>query len=67
LLLTLTIRYLCFLYLHRHFDEQCEGKAGTQVFVGEADAPSQNYDETGRRGSAAHFLLDEQIDRGAAM
>ena len=67
LLLTLTIRYLCFLYLHRHDDERCEGKAGTQALVGEADAPSQNYDETGRRGSAAHFLLGKQIDRGAAM
>ena len=25
--------------------------------VGEAEAPSHNYDETGRRGSAADFLL----------
>ncbi len=67
LLLTLTVRYLHCLYLHRHFDEQCEGKAGMQALVGEADAPSQNYDETGRCGSTAHFLLGEQIDRGAAM
>ena len=67
LLLTLTVCYLCFLYLHRHFDKRCKGKAGTQALVGEADAPSQNYDETGRRGSAAHFLLGKQIDRGAAM
>ena len=67
LLLTLAIRYLCFLYLHRHNDERCEGKAGTQALVGEADASSQNYNELGRCGSPAHFLLDEQIDRGAAM
>jgi len=67
LLLTLTVRYLCFLYLHRHDDERCEGKAGVQALVGKADAPSQNYDETKRHGSAAHSLLGEQIDRGAAM
>jgi hypothetical protein len=67
LLLTLTVRYLCFLYLHRHDDERCKGKAGVQALVGKADAPSQNYDETKRHGSAAHSLLGEQIDRGAAM
>ena len=41
LLLTLTVHYLCFLYLHRHDDERCKGKAGMQALVGEAEAPSQ--------------------------
>jgi hypothetical protein len=37
-----------------------------QALVGKADAP-HNYDETGRRGIAADFLLDESIDGGTKM
>ena len=52
LLLTLTVCYLCCLYLHRYNDERCKGKAGTQALVGEADAPSQEHDDEGCNGKA---------------
>jgi hypothetical protein len=52
LLLTLTVRYLHCLYLHRHNDERCKGKAGTQALVGEADAPSKEHDDEGCNGKA---------------
>jgi hypothetical protein len=37
-----------------------------QALVGKADIP-HNYNEMGRRGSAANFLLDESIDGGTKM
>ncbi len=79
LLLTLTVLYLCFLYLHRHDDEHClpftvyrqggQGGSSSGGGGGSGDkSPSLKYDETGSRGSAANFFLSDQIDRqGAAM
>ena len=40
--------------------------ARAQALVGKADAP-HNYAKTGRRGSAADFVLDESIDGEAKM
>jgi hypothetical protein len=60
--LTLTFRFFAVYFKHRHDDGGCARKAGTNALVGEADAPSHNYDATGRRGTAADFLLGKSND-----